>query len=520
MGGERPEQPFIRRAAQGVADETALLFAEIRRHPPRRILVAAGTGNNAADALLAAQELARHGRSAIHVILATPVEKLNPNALEALQAIRANGGQICEPCERGNCPGQGVENAKNTAPSGPFDVLLDGLLGHGFHPPAREPFRQWIRHLNARDDILLRVAVDLPSGLGDTRPEPGEVLRADATIACGFVKAPLLRPENAPLCGRLRLVPVGFPANIGTTAAGTPHWRAATPAMLLGDSPLARPRPPLEDKRHFGHLLILGGERNMPGALLMNVRAALRAGCGLVTALCPESVHAAFAAAAPEAMWLPWPETPEGTHALEGEHLLRSALPRATAFLCGSGIGASRETQVLLQSAVAHAAARGIPVILDAGAIQPKIVAAAASSDAILLPHAGEYARILPGTPEASATLAQTARALGATIALKGAPTRIAGPCGQGELILCGGGPFLARGGSGDILAGIVGALFARGRATSSNPANPTPRRAPEDILSEAVAWHALAADRAARRHGQDAATVLAILDELSFPAG
>jgi NAD(P)H-hydrate epimerase len=252
----------------------------------------------------------------------------------------------------------------------------------------------------------------------------------------------------------------------------------------------------------------------------MGVRAALRSGVGLVTAFVPESLAAAFAARAPEAIWVGWPETPEGSLALAGLPLLRARLDRATALSIGSGLGAEGEALVLVGEILKLA---GLPAVLDADALRPEVVAAAARGRAVCLPHAGEFKRLAGGREASPDALRALARETGATIVLKGPITRIvsaesplerasalssverdgrqAGACVYHSFF---GGPVLARGGSGDLLAGLTGGLLAQ---------------APDDPLVAAcrgVVWHGLAADLLARDRGQVAVRVTQLLDHLS----
>jgi NAD(P)H-hydrate epimerase len=282
----------------------------------------------------------------------------------------------------------------------------------------------------------------------------------------------------------------------------------------------------VSDKRTYGHLFVVAGSRSYPGAALMCVRSALRSGVGLVTAFVPESLVPTFAACAPEAIWVGWPETPDGGLALEGLHLLRTRLERATAFVIGPGLGAEPETHSLDEEIVKMA---GVPVVLDADALQPSILAAAKGKRVVCLPHAGEFKRLaggLGGTdclpavapgrrlvspmsgarPECVAEpspdiLRALTHETGAVIVLKGPVTRIS----DGDRIYHSlfGGPVLARGGSGDLLAGLTGGLVAQ---------------APDDPLLAAcrgVVWHGMAADRLARDRGQVAVQVTQLLDYL-----
>jgi NAD(P)H-hydrate epimerase len=206
----------------------------------------------------------------------------------------------------------------------------------------------------------------------------------------------------------------------------------------------------------------------------------------------PESVAGAFAARAPEAMWVGWPETPAGGLALEGEHLLRERLDRATAMIVGPGLSRESESRALVASIVG---ASMVPLVIDADALQPDIIAAG-SAARILTPHAGEFARI-----SGSAELREFKRGPNVTLVLKGPVTRVASQDAIYHSFF--GGPVLARGGSGDLLAGLIGGLLAQ------TPADP--------LLAAArgVVWHGLAADLLARAFGQTSVNVTQLLDFL-----
>jgi NAD(P)H-hydrate epimerase len=228
-------------------------------------------------------------------------------------------------------------------------------------------------------------------------------------------------------------------------------------------------------------------------------------------------------------MWVPWPETPAGGLALEGEHLLRERLPRATALLCGSGMGAEPETLALIESIAGSATC---PLVLDADALRPQIVTAALRRKTggenataggseknppalVLLPHAGEYERITPALPSAkTAALAkaftiETPLPANVVIARKGAPTIVEGnddsPDETISVVVCAGGPVLARGGSGDLLAGITGALCARFAA----------RHGIFQPVLDAVALHAAAGDHLAASAHPETVRITDLLDQL-----
>lgn len=224
---------------------------------------------------------------------------------------------------------------------------------------------------------------------------------------------------------------------------------------------LLPPRPRLAHKGDFGRLLVIAGSRGMNGAAVLCARAALRAGAGLVTAALPESERAVMAAAVPEVMTLPLPGKDFfGVPAASA--LLKAASP-GRFDLAVIGPGLSMKSAPFIMRAL-----RGLrlPCVVDADALN----ALAASgwkgggilngSPAVLTPHPGEFARLFPcfrgGRPEAAAALA----ARGVVAVLKGPGTIVA--CGNRMWKNPAGGPELAKGGSGDALAGFIGGLWAQ----------------------------------------------------------
>jgi NAD(P)H-hydrate epimerase len=424
------------------------------------ILVLVGKGHNGGDALIATQAiLQRFPTMRAEVYFAFGERALRPLVVRAWRELNdipeAGGGRIEKiPRLDGN--------------AAPYEVCLDGVFGFQFRPPADAAITELFARVNALA-IRLRAAVDLPSA---------GLFRADFTYATGSVKQPIV---DAPESGRVRYLDLGF-----FRGAEAGPQRVLTPALL---APLAALRPARGDKRTYGHALVIGGSRSYPGAVLMSVLAALRSGAGLVTAFVPESLVPAYAARAPEAMWVGWPETPEGGLALEGEHLLRARLERASAIVMGPGLAREPETLALAESI---AGASPVPLVIDADALQPPIVRAGRVAR-VVTPHAGEFKRISQGGDFSDNTI----------VVLKGPVTRVSrGPSGTVYHSFFG-GPVLARGGSGDVLAGLIGGLLAQ---------------APDEPLLAAtrgVMWHGLAADLLARAHGQTAVQVTQLLDFL-----
>jgi NAD(P)H-hydrate epimerase len=420
-----------------------------------------------------------------------------------------------------------------------FDVCLDGLFGMQFRPPFRAPADWLIELINEHPRIRLRAAVDVPSGIGDS--SDAHPFRADFSYATGIAKAPLFAAENAQHVGRARYLDLGFfdaassdlecgsLLPLSESGGKPPHSKGKATGSSASVVLTARVLDPLRalrdahtDKRAFGHLFVVSGSRAMPGAVFMSVKSALLSGTGLVTAFVPETLATVFAAQLPEAMWVPMPETPSGGLALEGRGLIIARATRCSALLVGPGLGRDAESLTLVDELLR---ALDVPTVLDADALQRDVLAArarTATAPLVLTPHAGEFKRIAD-----DAKLDVAARGLRATIVLKGAPTRICSgsamlqPAPSGErgdeherglkhrataepvYFSPFGGPVLARGGSGDILAGMLAAQLAQGSSAL-------------EAAARAVVWHGRAADCLARAQGQASARVTELCDYFS----
>jgi ADP-dependent NAD(P)H-hydrate dehydratase / NAD(P)H-hydrate epimerase len=471
-----------------------------------RLLVLAGKGHNGGDALLAAAMLlAELPGAAADVVLVFGVECLRPLACRALQTLRSTAGARAREID--------VPALKREF--GSYDLCLDGVFGFQFRPPIDDATAELVAWVNTHPRIRLRAAVDLPSGVGES--ENGKtVFRADFTYCTGIVKAPVVAPANAAFVGRWRYLDLDFflsdrrsllagdqrsaPMSVGSKPSQSPASSlrpddaAASPLyasrVLLASvvRPLGALRPAQSDKRTYGHLLVVGGSRSYPGAVLMTVQAALRSGVGLVTACVPASLVPEYAAKFPEAMWVGFEESTAGGLSPASIDLISEKACRATALTIGPGLGAAPETLAAAE-AILRDTDDSLPCLLDADAIRPELVRAIAGRRLVATPHAGEWQRIASEWTQ------------DAVLVAKGSPTRI--DASGVSYYSFFGGPVLARGGSGDLLAGLIGGLVAQ---------------TPGDLLLAAtrgVVWHGLAADLLARDKGQVAVQTTQLLDYL-----
>jgi NAD(P)H-hydrate epimerase len=456
-------------AARGVGEAALSLLG----HKPERILVLAGKGNNGADAYLAALHCARAGTEIIAVFA-----EGGPARTQAQRAwsVRKHGVRI------------GLVAAANLRQLAgrEFCLIFDGILGQGFQAPLSADLRRFLRDTDKLQG--LRIAVDLPSGLGDDATGPA--FRADLTVSIGCLKRPLLAPKAARFVGRLRVLDIGLP--LGETE------EACVTATAL--APLTKPRRARSDKRHQGRLLIIGGSERMPGAVIMNTAAALRSGAALVTTCLPESVRAKAAVAYPEAMWRGLRTGKDGSLAPTNLKELRPLLVDKDVLLIGSGMGAKA---VKLIGALAGATKSAL--VLDADALRPAVIKASQSAKVrVLLPHAGEFER-LSGRVASVAAARAYARRTKTIVVLKGPLTCVTD--GLRGLHIPFGGPVLARGGSGDLLAGIIASVLARRSALDLTPF---------DAVVLATTWHARAADWLRDNRGEEAVRTTELLAGLS----
>ena len=333
-------------------------------------------------------------------------------------------------------------------------VLIDALFGVGTNRPLAEPYASLVAAIN-RAPVPV-VAIDLPSGLQAAQPHApnSAVVHASHTLCLGCSKAALLWAEHEKYVGTLHLLPIGLDR---AALADIPRARWLEPAWLHAQQ---RPRRRFAHKGDAGSLLLVAGSRGMTGAAVMAAQAALRSGCGLLTAHLPAACTDAFHAQVMEAM------SDADPHPDHNSRLTRDLA--ADALLLGCGLGTHADTARLLHDLADRYHSR--PMVWDADALN--LLAADPALQAklppasVLTPHPGEFAR-LAGRPlthdsERITAAHDLAARLQAVVVLKGKYSIISAPNGD-TLINPTGNAGLAKGGSGDVLAGIIAALLAQG---------------------------------------------------------
>ncbi len=434
----------------------AAAWRELLRRWPKaqRLAVVCGPGNNGGDGY----EVARLARAAgLDVALfqagATP---RSGDAATARKAWLDAGGRAPE-----------FRGEPLVA-----DVIVDALFGIGLTRAPEGAAQAAVLAINAaRVQGAGVLALDVPSGLdADRGVAPGDAVRADLTVTFIGAKPGLHTAAGPDYAGTVVFDDLQVPPGIHEGVEA--HADALQPDALGNALPR---RARTAHKGDMGHVLLVGGDFGMAGAILLAARAALRAGAGWVSVATREAHAAALTAAQPELM----------CHGVEEPRALRGLLERASVVALGPGLGRSEWSRGIWSQAMSAPQ----PAVLDADALNWLAENPSRRDDWVLTPHPGEAARLLGcSTAQVQGDRAAGARELrrryGGVAVLKGAGTLVQGQA----LALCPyGNPGMAVGGMGDVLCGLIAGLLAQGLG-------------PESAARTGVLAHALAGDRAAAR--------------------
>jgi NAD(P)H-hydrate epimerase len=453
-GGHVPSLLLMENAGRGAVDVMLRAWPDLARGAA--VSVVCGAGNNGGDGMVVARHLLVRGAKPVVVLTGDPT-KLSADARTNLDAWRGLGGAVHE-VHSGETMTALHESLEQAA------LVVDALFGTGLDRTIGGILAEVVAAMNAAK--APRVALDVPSGLdADTGVTFGVAVRADATLTFAHPKLGLLTPSGAELAGRLHVVDIGVPGlprAAGATGAALQGPSHETYAQLIEASDVAAwasPRALGAHKTSAGHVLVVAGSPGKVGAAQLVARGAMRGGAGVVT----------LAA---------WPEAAPALEAKILEEMTaridRAAIAASLAALTegkrsvvvGPGFGLDEDARAAVGAL--WSTWQG-PLVVDADGLT--LLASGrpsppASTNAVLTPHPGELARFL-GTSAADVERNRfaSARAVvdrtGAVVVLKGAHTIIAAPDGRLAIspIAC---PALATAGSGDVLAGVIGAALCR----------------------------------------------------------
>ncbi len=429
-----PEGTLMQRAAAAVAVSAGSMLRDVvGRVSGSRVVLLVGSGDNGGDALYAGARLAARGARVDAVLVADRHHEAGADAL-----VRA-GGRLH----------RAVDLVAAAELVGAADLVVDGVLGIGGRGALREPAATLAAV--ARETEASVLSVDLPSGVdADTGAveDPERVVTADRTVVLGTLKPGLLVGAGAARSGDLEVVDIGLDLS-GLSATDVVELvDDAAAATVLG-------RPGASDDKYTRGVVGLStGSARFPGAAVLSTAGARSGVAGYVRYSGPayEQVVSAF----PDTVSTPGRVTVAG---------------RAQCWVVGCGRGTDADARLTVMDAAGFA----VPLVLDADALtmlatdhELRAAVVARSAVTVLTPHDGEYARLAgePVGPDRVAAARRLARRLSAVVLLKGASTVVASPTGV-ALVALAAPPELATAGSGDVLAGFLGALLAHRGATS-----------------------------------------------------
>ncbi|UBF28790.1 NAD(P)H-hydrate dehydratase [Kovacikia minuta CCNUW1] len=440
-----------------------------------RVGVLVGPGHNGGDALVVARELYFRGYEAV---IYCPFSRLK---------------ELTESHHR-YCAALGIPIVGDTEALRSCDFLIDGLFGFGLERSLTEPISTAIHQINEGSQPV--VSIDLPSGLHtDTGAVMGTAVRATHSLCLGLWKLGLLQDDALEYVGKAELIDFDLPLTDIQAVLGTlPRIQRTTSERAIAHLPLNR--PPTTHKYKMGHLLLICGSRRYAGGAVLTGLGARASGVGMLSIAVPDSLKPILTAQLPEALVLGCPETEAGAIAHLPDELDWAAYHTIA---CGPGL--TKEARAIVQQVLGSQRslvldADGLNILAELGTVSTLQARQAAT---VLTPHLGEFRRLFPDLAEemscrVTATRAAAAQT-GAVVLLKGARIAIADASGATR-INPESTPALARGGSGDVLTGLMGGLLAQAEASPGHSSL-------IDVVQSAAWWHAQAGILAAEERSE-----------------
>lgn len=450
------------------------------RTAPRSVAVFVGGGNNGGDGLVLAKLLIEAGIPCTTYSLAA-ASKFQNEAKMALEDFAQAGGRLIAYSPADDSLSQ-AETARRAPRFAGFTLAVDCMLGNGAHGELRELYAAAVRDIAASNIPV--VAADAPTGYDSqehVRREP--CIHALETLLFGFPRLDAYTREGGPAFGEASVAPLGYPA--GIVAQFSENTFLATESLIPQMLP---ERDDWGDKRKQGCAMIVAGSGDMPGAAALCTQAALRSGAGLVTLASPEAVMPVLQAKLSEPVFVNLQDiagqdadsTDDRATALSPAHIpqILEKAKHNQALAIGPGLGSAECTR---DAVIEILPKLNCPLVIDADALNAiatlnKTSASSTSgaasylhsieTAAILTPHRREFERLFGALPtndiDIPKLLRDIARNTKKVILLKGAPTFVASPDGR-VFIVPAHNSGLAKGGSGDVLTGIITALLAQG---------------------------------------------------------
>ena len=479
---------------QRQAEELREIIEGKNTDPTPRVAVFCGPGNNGGDGVACARLLMEKGGCHVRAFFVGDRAQMTPDETAMEDKLTAAGGRLedfsVDMTDRSTLEAtMDYEQQKILTWLSTCDVMVDALFGIGLTRPVEGVFRTAVTQMQSRVNCPV-VACDVPSGVNaDTGEVLGEAVQAKVTVTFTRPKPGLYSGPGAGRAGEVRIVGIGIPHDLEYQM-----FRALPRLEVMHQPDSQLPlRPRNAHKGDFGKIFILAGSEGYTGAPVLTARAALRAGAGLVYLGVPRDIYPIVAIMCDEALPFPLPED------------YSAILERARgcdAAVIGPGLGRGPQMEKLVLSLLADLE---IPVVLDADGINALAehidILDRRTAPTVLTPHEGEFSRLtgcaLPIRDRLSAAR-DFAGDHGCILVLKGHGTVTAAPDGS-AWVNTSGNPGMAKGGSGDVLAGMIAALLGqkhlrRARRVGDNTA---------ELAADAVFYHGAAGDARARTLGE-----------------
>jgi NAD(P)H-hydrate epimerase len=458
-----------------------------------RVAVLCGRGNNGGDGFVIARTLLQHGADVLVYVIGT-LDQVRGDARVNLDILGRLGVTVVE---------IGDEQAweLHVSEISTCSLIIDAMFGTGLRAPLAGMMETIVADVNANDIPV--VAVDLPSGLSaDTAGLIGPCIDATMTVTLAAPKLPLVLPPGEAYAGDVVVADIGIPHAVVEGVDGV-RIDLLTPEHVRA---LVEPRAADTHKGDYGRVTVIAGSLGKTGAAYLAGMAALRSGAGLVTVATPMPCLPIVAAMAPELMTAALPGDAAGVIQSSAIDVVSSLAQDVV--VCGPGLGRTPDVAAFLRELLARGTA---PLVLDADALtmlagEPAALTGSEERTVIITPHPGEMARLTGmSVADVQANRIDIAVSFASThrlyVVLKGHRTIVATPDGKASINPTG-NPGMATGGTGDVLAGMIGSWLAQLLDA-------------EAACQLAVFLHGMAGDLAEAECGQTAMTATDLLDRL-----
>ena len=469
-----PSLSLMENAAEHIVNEAV-------KHGGETVAVFCGSGNNGGDGICAAARLIKLGFT-VRTFMVGSFEKMTADAKEMAARLAEAGGML-EEFSAG-------DDAARFVRSG--DIIIDAMLGTGLNAELCGKYLDAAELINKSRAFV--IAADIPTGVSaDTGLVMGQAVKADVTVTFSLPKVGQFTEPGCVYCGRVKVVDIGIPKSAEEMFDNDTY-------LVTEDTVHLPKRSPDTHKGDYGRDFILAGSIGYTGAPLMAAEAALKTGAGLVYLGVPDSIYSITAIRCTEVMPLPMPCDEDGIVSWNAKEPVAEMLRKCDICLAGPGMGKTYQTRYLLEMIIRSENCR---TVLDAdginGICENIDILKEAAKPVILTPHVGEFARlggdISVGRVQAARSFAKEYNCI---LVLKGHRTVTALPDGR-VFVNTTGGPALAKGGSGDVLAGMITALAGQGIPAEKAAVN-------------AVYLHGLAGDICAEELGEYSVTATDVI--------